>query len=353
MIAGALHHQYIERTSGSVRTETLFGDALVRLLYGPARERAPVLFKTLTSARMSSLLGWWHYDRPRLIRYRGPALLRRLGVDAGECCRSADFYNSYRKVFERQIRYWHCRPQPADPDAILAPADARALIGSLAKNSLLLIKEKLFTIPELLGRKEPFRHRFTTGDFAVFRLTPDKYHYNHLPVSGRVIDIYEVDGGYHCCNPSATIAVASILAKNRRHVTIIDTDVPAGSGVGLVAMIEIVALMIGSIRQCYSERHYDRPQPLSIGRFARKGNPKSLFRPGSSTVVLLFEPDRIRFSDDLRSNGRRLDVASRFSDRFGRPLVETEVTVRSLIGRRRMQPATEFTVQPPIRRWLN
>ncbi len=353
MNIGTLHHQYIDRTSGTVRTETLFGDSLVRLLYGPTRERAPVLFKALTSARMSSLLGWWHYDRPRLIPCRGPALLRRLGVDPGECCRSADFYDSYRKVFERQIRYWHCRPQPADPEAVLAPADARALIGSLAETSLLLIKEKLFTIPELLGRKEPFRHRFTSGDFGVFRLTPDKYHYNHLPVSGRVIDIYEVDGGYHCCNPSATVAVASILAKNRRSVTIIDTDVPAGSGVGLVAMIEIVALMIGSLTQCYSEHRYDRPRPLSIGGFARKGSPKSLFRPGSSTVVLLFEPDRIRFSDDLRSNGRRLDAASRFSDRFGRPLVETEVTVRSLIGRRLKQPQTEITINSPIRRWRN
>lgn len=334
-------HQYIERRSGTARTETLFGDPLVRLLYGPARERAPILFRILTSARMSSLLGWWHYDRPRLAPCRGAALLRRFGVDPEECCKPADYYDSYRKVFERQIRYWHCRPLPAAPEAVIAPADARVLVGSLTENSLLSIKETLFTMPELLGRKEPFQHRFQAGDFAVFRLTPDKYHYNHLPVSGRVFDSYEVDGGYHCCNPAATVAIASILTKNRRHVTIIDTDVPAGSGVGLVAMIEIVALMIGSIEQCYSEHAYDRPQPLSIGRFVRKGNPKSLFRPGSSTVVLLFEPERIRFSDDLRSNSRRLDVSSRFSDRFGRPLVETEVSVRSFIGRPIKQPIPE------------
>ncbi|MBE0582872.1 MAG: phosphatidylserine decarboxylase, partial [Desulfofustis sp.] len=190
MKATAYRHQYIERASGVVRSERLFGDPLVRLLYGPARERAPVLFKALTSARMSSLLGWWCYDRPHLIPRHGHALLRSFGVDPEECCETAAFYDSYRKVFERQIRYWHCRPLPADPEAIVAPADARVLIGSQAETSLLLIKEKLFGIDELLGDKAPFLKRFTAGDFAVFRLTPDKYHYNHLPVSGRVIDLY-------------------------------------------------------------------------------------------------------------------------------------------------------------------
>ena len=31
-----------------------------------------------------------------------------------------------------------------------------------------------------------------------------------------------------------------------------DTDIPGGSHVGFVAMIEVVALMIGDIVQCYS-----------------------------------------------------------------------------------------------------
>jgi phosphatidylserine decarboxylase len=39
-------------------------------------------------------------------------------------------------------------------------------------------------------------------------------------------------------------------SKNKRVVTIIDTDVEGGTGIGLVAMIEVVALMIGDIVQC-------------------------------------------------------------------------------------------------------
>ena len=66
--------------------------------------------------------------------------------------------------------------------------------------------------------------------------------------------------------------------------------------------------------------------------FLKKGQPKSLYRPGSSTDVLIFEPGRIRFAADLVANQQRRDVASRFSHGFGTPLVETEVAVRSLLA---------------------
>jgi len=114
---------------------------------------------------------------------------------------------------------------------------------------------------------------------------------------------------------------------------VFDTDVPGGTGVGLVAMIEVVALMIGDIVQCYSDVAYDDPVPVVPGLAVARGCPKSLYRPGSSTDVLLFQPGRVCFAADLLHNQRRRDVQSRFSHGFGRPLVETEVRVRSLIAR--------------------
>ena len=63
-----------------------------------------------------------------------------------------------------------------------------------------------------------------------------------------------------------------------------------------------------------------------------RGQPKSLFRPGSSTVILLFQPDRVNFDHDLLANLRAPGVATRFSHGLGHPLVETEVEVRSRIA---------------------
>lgn len=325
-----LRHQYIERDSGAIVDEALLGDRLVALLYHQVRESSATLFRLLTSSRASAVLGAVTFDRPLLNRRSFAA---RCGINLSECLDPPETLNTARKVFERKIRYEQCRPMPAEPRCVVSPADARVLVGSLQHQSLFFLKEKFFSFEELLGPDRHDWHRsFSRGDFAIFRLTPDKYHYNHTPVAGRVVDHYAVDGDYHCCNPGAVVSVATPYSKNKRVVTIIDTDVANGSGVGLVAMIEVVALMIGEIVQAYSRCGYADPQPLTNGMFLAKGQPKSLYRPGSSTDILLFQPGRIAFAPDLTANQLRSGVSSRFSHGFGMPLVETDIKVRSLLA---------------------
>lgn len=341
-----MQHQYIVRETGEIVSERLIADRFIDVLYNRLREQAPALFRALTSERVSSLLGFLNFDctLPGESR-RGQALLSRMGVDEGECLEPQHGFATPRQVFERKIRYWECRPMDPDPEAVVAPADAKVLIGSLAESPELFVKEKFFSVPELLGEDLPWHPFFAGGDFAIFRLTPDKYHYNHVPVSGEVIDFYQLDGRYHSCNPRAQIALASLHAKNRREVTVIDTDVPGGSNIGLVAMIEVVALMIGDIVQCYSASGYDEPQPVTKGMRLDKGCPKSLYRPGSSTDILLFQRDAVTFCDDLARNRCRRDVRSRFSLGLGQPLVETDVRVRSTVAWKRpaaADPASPF-----------
>lgn len=330
-------HQYIERHSGRILTETLIADRLVRWLYGAAREKAPLLFKALISARSSQLLSFVNFDCPpkrKLVATR--KLADALGVDLQECVSLQCCLQSARDLFERQIKYWDCRPMPRNPVLVVSPADAKILVGSLRETDALFLKEKFFTFDELLGpSKREWRSAFMNGDFAVLRLTPEKYHYNHLPVSGRVVDYYTIDGDYHSCNPAAVVATVTPYSKNKRVVTILDTDVCGGTGVGLVAMVEIVALMIGDIVQCYSGNRYERPMPIRHGQLVQRGQPKSLFRPGSSVDVLFFQKNRVEFDKDLIRNCRRGDVNSRYTLGFQKPLVETDIQVRSSIAIRR------------------
>jgi len=327
-------HQYIERDSGRVRTEKLYGDRLIRLLYNGVRENAPLLFRLVTSARASGLLGFINFDAPLTGGVAGNRrFLAECGVDLGECIDPPEFFVTPRKVFERRIHYRERRPMPDDPSAVVSPADSRVLIGSFRERSSLFLKDKFFDYEEFFGRdKREWLAAFNRGDFAICRLTPDKYHYNHTPVAGRVADIFEIAGAYHSCNPGAVVQVVTPYSKNKRVVTIIDTDVPGGTGVGLVAMIEVVALMIGEIVQCYSAVGYDDPLPVRPEMFLEKGAPKSLYRPGSSTDVLIFQEGRIDFARDLIENMYTVKAGSRFSRGFGRPLVETDVKVRSLIA---------------------
>jgi phosphatidylserine decarboxylase len=329
-----MEHQYIERESRRIQTEKLFGDAAIRFLYSGVREWTPWLFRRMISARASHILGGMSYSGIFSERVAGRlGLCASWGIDLRECLDPPARLETLQQVFERKIRYWECRPMPNDPQAVVSPADARMLCGSFCETSNLFIKGKFFDFEELFGvNKKTWLKAFHRGDFAIFRLTPDKYHYNHAPVAGRVIDFYQIPGLYHACNPNAVVSVATPYSKNKRVVTIIDTDVPEGTQVGLVAMIEVVALMIGDIVQCYSEKRYDNPLPVGSGMLIRRGAPKSLFRPGSSTVVLVFQKGRVRFADDISANMAYYGVESIFSLNFGQPLVESDVKVRSLIA---------------------
>lgn len=327
-------HHYIDRKSHQVIKETLYGDRAILFLYSTVRENAPQLFRILTGKRMSKWLAWLNYESfigEKLLGSRD--FLRVCGINGAECIENPKHLDTLRKIFERKIRFWECRPMPNDPDAVVSPCDAKMLYGSLARASSLFIKGKFFDFDELIGKeKGRWRDAFADGDFALFRLTPDKYHWNHTPASGKVLDFYDISGSYHSCNPHASIAVCTPNSKNRRIVTVIDTDCPGGAHIGLVGMIEVAALMIGDIVQCYSDHHYENPIPVGPGLFMKKGQPKSRFRPGSSTVILFFEKGRVRFADDIAANMFTRGVESILSDGFGGNLVETDVEVRSLIG---------------------
>lgn len=329
-----MKHQYIERNTRQVNTELLYGNQAVQFLYSNIREQSPWLFRRLTSARISRFLSYINYCGILADRMQDHLNLQSiLNINGEECVDPPGKMDSLKKIFERKIRYWQCRPIPNDPLAIVSPADSRMLFGSFAETSSIFIKGKFFDYEEMLGHnKRTWLAAFQAGDFAIFRLTPEKYHYNHTPVAGKVIDFYHISGSYHSCNPNAVVSAVTPYSKNKRVVTIIDTDVERGSQAGIVAMIEVVALMIGDIVQCYSEKEYDNPLSLGTGMFIKKGMPKSLFRPGSSTVVLIFQKDRIRFADDIAANMFYPAVQSIFSLGFGKSLVETDVRVRSYIG---------------------
>ena len=341
-------HQYIDRQTDRVTTERLIADPLINRLYSRTRENAPRLFKAATSLRMSAILGFLNFDLR--LTGRNKSMARRIqfmGIDVTECLDTPDTLNTLRKLFERKIRYWQCRPMPPPGDRIVSPADARMIVGSFNHHDTLFLKEKFFSFDELIGPdKKRWLQAFERGDFALLRLTPDKYHYNHVPVSGRVRDIYEISGQCHSCNPGAVVSMVTPFSKNRRVVTILDTDVPGGTGVGLVAMIEIVAMMIGDIVQCYSTHAYDTPCDVVPGMFLERGCPKSLYRPGSSVDVLIFQKGRVAFSADILANMRRRDVTSRYTHHFRSPLVETDVKVRSEIGYRSTTPCTTGSSLP-------
>ncbi len=224
---------------------------------------------------------------------------------------------------------------PEEPRAIVSPADSRVLVGSLETISELFIKGKVFSDWKNCWAVDKNRW---LGNFLRrrFRHFPPDTRINTTSTTRRWQVRWSTFMKSTAAITPATRAPWSawlpLIQKTAGWSPLSIPMFPAARKVGLVAMIEVVALMIGDIIQCYSKVRYDDPSPLYRSMFLEKGTPKSLFRPGSSTDILLFQKDRIRFAEDLVRNQLRRDIPSRFSAGFGHPLVETDVQVRSLIA---------------------
>ena len=101
----AVWHQYIERETGRVRDERLMRHRMVRFIYSDVRENAGAVFRALTSARVTSMLAYFHYDCALGSRLTGTrTLFKALGVDLSECVDAPQFLDTARKIFERRIK---------------------------------------------------------------------------------------------------------------------------------------------------------------------------------------------------------------------------------------------------------
>ena len=148
-------HQYIERKTATVKTERLLSDRIINLLYSRIREVSPFLFKQVISKQASALLGFLNYDLhncalPGSGKRPGFKIFKEMGINPDEIWGIAGI-DTYRRLFERQIRYWACRPMEETSNFVVAPADSRVLIGSFPVQNNLLIKDKFFSFSELIG----------------------------------------------------------------------------------------------------------------------------------------------------------------------------------------------------------
>ena len=94
-------------------------------------------------------------------------------------------------------------------------------------------------------------------------------------------------------NPIALRRDLSIFWQNKRNLSYIETD-----GFGRIASFEVGATCVGSMT-------YDQ----SLPRIVQKGEEKGFFSFGGSSVITLFEPNRILLAADLlehSANNREL-----------------------------------------------
>lgn len=271
---------FYDRRQGRLEQEIILGDRMLRLAYQSCW-RGLLRWPLFGCSLCSRLLGC--FADSRFSRGRIAPAVKQLGIDLSEVEMPAAGFKTFNEFFCRHLKAGS-RPLDPDPRRLLSPADSRALFWpELQDGQCIPAKGASFSVEELLGPPgAEFAPRFRTGALAVFRLCPADYHRYHFPADGRLLRSWRLRGKYHSVHPLALATRIQVFSENLRVVSMLDF----GPG-GLAAFIEVGAFGVASIQQTFSGSEFQR------------GQEKGFFAFGGSTIILLLEPGRWRFDQDL------------------------------------------------------
>ncbi len=268
---------FVHRPTGELRRETAEMDAW---LYGTGRGRT--VLRSFLLRPVSRLYG--RFADSFLSRLRVHKFVRKYDIEL------SDFegrpYRTLNQLFTRRYRDG-VRQFTTEQAAFPVPAEGRCLVYPDLRHDI-RVKGATLSAGQLL-QDEQAGEAFQGGSALVVRLTGQDYHRIHFPVDCSVSSSWSVPGRLDSVHPHATRTKDNILLENRRDCCLLETE-----NFGRIALAEVGGLLVGSIVQTFE-------QETGLTR----GEEKSYFRFGGSTVVVLFQQDMIAFDEDLVQNSRR------------------------------------------------
>jgi phosphatidylserine decarboxylase len=255
-----------------------------------------------TLSRLAGALTAWRAPAPvRLAAMK--AFARRYGIDLSESP-DLDVYRTFGEFFARPLRPG-LRPIAAGDTVAVSPVDGVVSeVGTADAGRLVQAKGIDYTIRALVA-DEALARSLEGGAWATIYLSPRDYHRIHFPLGGEVLGWRYVPGKLWPVNPASVRTVPGLFTVNERLVTILRTPL------GRCAVVAVGATVVGRVRAYFdptvpptnvrggaaASRDYDPPLP------AEKGQELGAFEMGS-TVILLFEPGRVRLDPRLMPDVR-------------------------------------------------
>jgi phosphatidylserine decarboxylase len=297
--------RFFHRYTKTVETEKVYGEQWLRFAYGNPAGR---LFVWLLARR--AVFSWWY---GRTMNRRSSALrilpfIAEYDLDVDEFAKSAFDYRTFNEFFYRALKPT-ARPIAEGEGVAVFPADGRHLaFPNVAAAAGFYVKGAKFSLEELFGEgRLPEEHqvrarKFAGGAMLISRLCPVDYHRFHFPVAGTPGEPQPINGWLYSVSPVALRRNIRYLVANKRVLTLVESPV-----FGTVAMIEVGATNVGSIKQSFLP-----------GRAVAKGEEKGLFAFGGSCVITLFQRGRIRFDADLVAQSAEcVETYAKMGDRLG------------------------------------
>lgn len=295
---------YRDRESGEQKKEKVYGKFFLEAVYGTSL--LSKLFSLIALPLISNIpfFSKLYGKRQKSLKSRGKVrpFIENFHVDTQEFTESPESFQSFNDFFIRKLKP-EVRPlAPGDEVAVL-PADGRYLVyPDISAVEGFYVKEKKFDLHRLIQDEFLFE-LYKRGSMVIARLCPTDYHRFHFPCACLPSKAKLINGPLYSVNPIALREHISILNENKRMLTQLETQ-----RFGKILYIEVGATFVGSIKQTY------QPQTPQV-----KGGEKGYFEFGGSCLILLFQPNKILFDQDL------VDASLEF--------VETKAKFGSSLGR--------------------
>ncbi|MBS0923528.1 phosphatidylserine decarboxylase [Providencia sp. JGM181] len=212
-------------------------------------------------------------------------------------------YSTFNDFFIRTLKDG-ARPIVEAEHKLAQPADgAVSQLGPIDNDLIFQAKGHNYTVEALLAGQYQLADKFRGGDFITTYLSPSDYHRVHMPCDGLLTEMIYVPGDLFSVNPLTAANVPNLFARNERLICVFDTPF------GTMVQILVGATIVGSIDTVWSGcvnpqregviKRWTYPAQGEEGAiFLQKGEEMGLFKLGS-TVINLFEPNKIRFNASL------------------------------------------------------
>ncbi|THY93400.1 hypothetical protein D6C95_05885 [Aureobasidium pullulans] len=279
-----------DRITGQINEErmSVYVRLGIRLLYKGLKSRDMEKKRIRKLLRSLSFKQGRKYDDPASAS-QIPGFINFHQLDMSEVLLQTSDFKSFNEFFYRKLKP-DARPcSAADrPEIVVSPADCRSVVfNQITEAQRIWVKGREFSVERLLGNAYPEdAKRYVGGAMGIFRLAPQDYHRFHIPVDGTMLEPKPIDGEYYTVNPMAIRSALDVYGENVRVVVPIDSPKH-----GRVMVICVGAMMVGST-----------VITRKTGEQVKRAEELGYFKFGGSTLLLLFEPGKMLFDDDLVDN---------------------------------------------------
>ena len=291
--------QFFNRSKGTVETECVYGENWLKLIYDNPFGKL-LLWAAVKKSWFSRWYGWRMSQPASKARIR--PFIRKYKLDEEEFDSDPEGFRSFNEFFSRKLKP-DARPIEQENAVAVFPADGRHLgVQDLSANLGFYVKGQKFDLPNLF-QSEELAGRFRKGSLIISRLCPVDYHRFHAPVSGKISEARLINGSLFSVNPIALRKRLSVFWENKRYLCMIDSDYH-----GKVAQFIVGATCVGSATFTFSQNQR-----------VKKGEELGYFSFGGSSVLTLFEKDRLRISEDVQQHSQaNIETYAKMGGEMGR-----------------------------------